>query len=150
MALNVETTSSHSKKSSTIKKIPSNGLVLNVSYEIKRKKYRRLFLFQVEIYNRDEIHFSSGFPCTISEVRSGVGASCTRPMPGDVLLQVNDINVSRTQAKAVKKLIRFEINFNFEEKKVFSSFKIEVYLYPSIFNYIVVQILLHPHHHHHP
>jgi hypothetical protein len=35
-------------------------------------------------------------------------------MPGDILLQVNDINVSRTQAKAVKKLIRFEMNFNFQ------------------------------------
>lgn len=30
-------------------------------------------------------------------------------MPGDILLQVNDINVSRTQAKAVHKLIRFVI-----------------------------------------
>lgn len=64
-------------------------------------------VFQVEIFDRDEIHFSSGFPCTISEVRPGIGSSCTRPMPGDVLLQVNNINVSRTQAKAVKKLIRF-------------------------------------------
>ncbi|CAF4568366.1 unnamed protein product, partial [Rotaria magnacalcarata] len=27
-------------------------------------------------------------------------------MPGDILLQVNDINVSRTQAKAVNKLMR--------------------------------------------
>jgi len=68
--------------------------------------------FQVDIYDREEIHFSSGFPCTISEVKSGIGSSYTRPMTGDVLLQVNDINVSRTQAKAVKKLIRFEIIFN--------------------------------------
>lgn len=63
--------------------------------------------FQVEIFDRDEIQFSSGFPCTISEVKSGIGSTSTRPMPGDILLQVNDINVSRTQAKAVKKLIRF-------------------------------------------
>ncbi len=30
-------------------------------------------------------------------------------MPGDILLQVNDTNVSRTQSKAVRKLLRFEI-----------------------------------------
>jgi hypothetical protein len=29
-------------------------------------------------------------------------------MSGDILLQVNNINVSRTQAKAFKKFIRFE------------------------------------------
>lgn len=29
-------------------------------------------------------------------------------MPGDILLQVNNINVSRTQAKAVKKLIKYD------------------------------------------
>jgi hypothetical protein len=38
MALNVEAPSSHSKKSSTIKKVPSNGLVLNVSKQIKKKR----------------------------------------------------------------------------------------------------------------
>jgi len=37
MALNVEMSSVQSKKSSTMKKPPSNGLVLNVSAEIKRK-----------------------------------------------------------------------------------------------------------------
>jgi hypothetical protein len=62
----------------------------------------------VDIHDRAEIEFSSGIPCTISEVQSGIGSSSTRPMPGDILLQVNDINVSRTQAKAIKKLIRFE------------------------------------------
>ena len=30
----------------------------------------------------------------------------SRPMPGDVLLQVNNVNVSRTQGKAVKKLLK--------------------------------------------
>ena len=58
------------------------------------------------MFNRDDIHFASGYPCTVSEVKSGIGSSCTRPIPGDILLQVNDINVSRTQAKAVNKLIR--------------------------------------------
>ena len=66
-----------------------------------------VFVFnQVTVYERDEIQFSSGFPCTISEVKSAIGSTLTRPMPGDLLLQVNDINVSRTQAKAVKKLLK--------------------------------------------
>jgi len=43
-------------------------------------------------------------------------------MPGDILLQVNEINVSRTQAKAVKKLIRFEISFFFNLKNKINIF----------------------------
>ncbi|CAF1231960.1 unnamed protein product [Adineta ricciae] len=92
VALNVDNSSSQMRKTNRVlskKSENSNGLVINV-----------------DIYDRDEIRFSSGFPCTISEVKSAIGPSCTRPMSGDVLLQVNDINVSRTQAKAVKKLIR--------------------------------------------
>jgi len=68
----------------------------------------------VDISNRDDIHFASGYPCTVSEVKPGIGLSCTRPMPGDILLQVNDINVSRTQAKAVQKLIKFVILILFD------------------------------------
>ncbi|CAM4745507.1 unnamed protein product [Rotaria magnacalcarata] len=95
MALNLETSSSHNKKSAKTRRPHSsignhtNGILLNV-----------------DIFDRDDIHFASGFPCTVSEVKSGIGSSCTRPMPGDILLQVNDINVSRTQAKAVNKLMR--------------------------------------------
>ncbi len=63
----------------------------------------------MEVFNRDEIHFASGYPCTVSEVKPAIGSTYTRPMPGDVLLQVNDINVSRTQAKAVQKLMKFVI-----------------------------------------
>ncbi|CAF5152292.1 unnamed protein product, partial [Rotaria sp. Silwood1] len=62
----------------------------------------------VDVFDRDDIHFGSGYPCTVSEVKSGVGSSSSRPMPGDILLQVNDINVSRTQAKAVHKLMRLD------------------------------------------
>jgi hypothetical protein len=40
-------------------------------------------------------------------------------MSGDILLQVNNINVSRTQAKAVKKLIRFEKKKNKIEFLIF-------------------------------
>ena len=67
----------------------SNGLLLNV-----------------DVCNRDEIRFASGYPCTVGEVKSAIGSSATRPMPGDILLQVNDVNVSRTQAKAVNKLMK--------------------------------------------
>lgn len=45
-------------------------------------------------------------------------------MPGDILLQVNDINVSRTQAKAVKKLIRFVM--------IFKNYKKINYFYRSL------------------
>jgi hypothetical protein len=61
----------------------------------------------VDIFDRDDIHFASGYPCTVSAVKPSIGSSCTQPMPGDILLQVNDINVSRTQAKAVHKLMKF-------------------------------------------
>jgi hypothetical protein len=63
----------------------------------------------VDISNRDDIHFASGYPCTVSEVKPGIGL-----LPGDILLQVNDINVSRTQAKAVQKLIKFVILILFD------------------------------------
>ena len=63
----------------------------------------------MEVFDRDDIHFACGYPCTVSEVKPGIGSSCTRPMPGDILLQVNDINVSRTQAKAVHKLMKLVI-----------------------------------------
>ncbi|CAF0840328.1 unnamed protein product [Rotaria sp. Silwood1] len=95
MALNVEISSSHNKKSTKTRRPHSsignhtNGILLNV-----------------DVFDRDDIHFGSGYPCTVSEVKSGVGSSSSRPMPGDILLQVNDINVSRTQAKAVHKLMR--------------------------------------------
>jgi len=95
MALNVEKTSSalpmKTKSSHSKVSTQTNGFVVNV-----------------DINDRDEIQFSSGFPCTISEVKStsGVSAPMSRPMPGDVLLQVNNVNVSRTQGKAVKKLLK--------------------------------------------
>ncbi|CAF2751426.1 unnamed protein product [Rotaria sp. Silwood2] len=95
MALNVEISSSHNKKSTKPRRPHSsignhtNGILLNV-----------------DVFDRDDIHFASGCPCTVSEVKSGVGSSCSRPIPGDILLQVNDINVARTQAKAVHKLMR--------------------------------------------
>ncbi|CAF3929638.1 unnamed protein product, partial [Rotaria magnacalcarata] len=75
MALNLETSSSHNKKSAKTRRPHSsignhtNGILLNV-----------------DIFDRDDIHFASGFPCTVSEVKSGIGSSCTRPMPGDILL----------------------------------------------------------------
>jgi hypothetical protein len=72
----------------------------------------------VKIFNRDDIHFASGYPCTVSEVKSDIGL-----MPGDILLQVNDINVSRTQAKAVQKLMKFVVSFIylfFVQRKFFS------------------------------
>jgi hypothetical protein len=47
-------------------------------------------------------------------------------MPGDVLLQVNEINVSRTQAKAVQKLMKFVITL--QKIKTFISL-IEIYHY---------------------
>jgi len=72
----------HKRMTLNIKK--SNGILLNI-----------------EISNRNDIQFAPGYPCTISEVKSGIGL-----MIGDVLLQVNDINVSRTQSKAVQKLIK--------------------------------------------
>jgi len=78
----------------------------------------------VKIFNRDDIHFASGYPCTVSEVKSDIGL-----MPGDILLQVNDINVSRTQAKAVQKLMKFVVFFYlfiFCSKKIFF---IEIYHY---------------------
>ncbi|CAF3459482.1 unnamed protein product [Rotaria sp. Silwood1] len=97
MALNVDTSSSlHSKKIATLKK-PHSSQNYNQSNGL---------VFKVDIYDRDEIQFSSGFPCKISEIKSSMSSTSTRPMPGDILLQVNDINVSRTQAKAVKKLIK--------------------------------------------
>ncbi|CAF5136651.1 unnamed protein product, partial [Rotaria sp. Silwood1] len=97
MALNVDTSSSlHSKKIATLKK-PHSSQNYNQSNGL---------VFKVDIYDRDEIQFSSGFPCKISEIKSNISSTSTRPMPGDILLQVNDINVSRTQAKAVKKLIK--------------------------------------------
>jgi hypothetical protein len=61
-------------------------------------------LLNVEVFNRDDIQFAPGYPCTISGIKSGIN---TLAAPGDVLLQVNEINVSRTQAKAVQKLIKF-------------------------------------------
>ncbi len=72
----------------------------------------------MKIFNRDDIHFASGYPCTVSEVKSDIGL-----MPGDILLQVNDINVSRTQAKAVQKLMKFVVSFIylfFVQRKFFS------------------------------
>ncbi|CAF4498080.1 unnamed protein product, partial [Rotaria sp. Silwood2] len=97
MALNVNTSSSlHSKKITTLKK----------PYSLQNYNQSNGLVFNVDIYDRDEIHFSSGFPCKISEIKSNTSSTSTRPMPGDILLQVNDINVSRTQAKAVKKLIK--------------------------------------------
>ncbi|CAF3291930.1 unnamed protein product [Rotaria socialis] len=96
MTLNVDISSVHTKKSTTSKK-PHSSQNYNQSNGI---------VFNVEIYDRDEIQFSSGYPCKISEVKSSISSSSTRPMPGDILLQVNEINVSRTQAKAVKKLIK--------------------------------------------
>ena len=71
---------------------------------------------QVEIFDRHDIRFASGYPCTVSEVKPAIGSLCTRPMPGDILLQVNDINVSRTQAKAVYKLIKF-VNLHIQIEK---------------------------------
>jgi hypothetical protein len=66
----------------------------------KRSHSANGILLNVEISNRDDVQFALGYPCTIREVKHG------RAMPGDVLLQVNDINVSRTQAKAVQKLMK--------------------------------------------
>lgn len=57
----------------------------------------------MEVAHRDDIHFASGYPCTVSEVKPHI----TSAMPGDTLLQVNQINVSRTQAKAVQKLMKY-------------------------------------------
>ncbi|CAF0792703.1 unnamed protein product [Adineta steineri] len=96
MALNIENTSSQNKKTTTT----------TTAIKENSNNQSNGFLLNVDIYDRDEIHFSSGFPCTISEVKSAIGSSCTRPMIGDILLKINDINVSRTQAKAVKKLLR--------------------------------------------
>ncbi|CAF0943591.1 unnamed protein product [Rotaria sordida] len=97
MALNVDTSSAlQSKKLATLKK-PHSSQNYNQSNGL---------IFNVDIYDHDEIHFSSGFPCKISEIKSSVNSTSTRPMLGDVLLQVNNINVSRTQVKAVKKLIK--------------------------------------------
>jgi hypothetical protein len=58
-------------------------------------------LLNIEIFNRNDIQFTPGYPCTISEVKSDIGL-----MIGDILIQVNDINVSRTQSKAIQKLIK--------------------------------------------
>ena len=74
----------------------------------KEPFFDTLSFSQVDIHDRDDIRFASGFPCAVSEVKSSVGSAYTRPMAGDLLLQVNDVNVSRTQVKAIKKLIRFE------------------------------------------
>lgn len=56
----------------------------------------------MEVSHRDDIRFASGYPCAVSEVKPHI----TSAMPGDILLQVNQINVSRTQAKAVQKLMK--------------------------------------------
>jgi len=58
-------------------------------------------LLNIKIFNRNDIQFTPGYPCTISEVKSDIGL-----MIGDILLQVNDINVSRTQSKGIQKLIK--------------------------------------------
>ena len=96
------------------------------------------------MFNRDEVQFASGYPCTVSEVKAGIGSTCTRPMPGDILLQVNDINVSRTQAKAVHKLMKFVLSYISHLKITHSSFLItETYPYRSLFSYTVVQYRQH-------
>ncbi|CAF0789123.1 unnamed protein product [Adineta steineri] len=96
MTLNVEVSSSHSRKTTATRRPHSS----------KGNHHTNGLLLNVDVFDHDDIHFASGYPCTVSEVKSGIGSSCTRPMPGDILLQVNDTNVSRTQAKAVHKLIK--------------------------------------------
>lgn len=81
---------------------------MNISRLPIHNESNLIFYIQVDLHNRDDIVFADGYPCTVSEVRIGMITPSNRPMPGDVLVQVNEINVSRTQAKAVNKLIRFD------------------------------------------
>lgn len=108
-AMPVESLSTHSQKKS--RRTHSNGLLFNVRSKRNEKNISLIKkqMFQVEIYHRDDIHLTSAYPCIVREVKSNLISSTTRPMPGDVLVRVNEINVSRTQAKAVEKLIKFVI-----------------------------------------
>ncbi|CAF0798578.1 unnamed protein product, partial [Didymodactylos carnosus] len=66
------------------------------------------FLLKVDVYDRDEIHFGLGCPCTVISIqhRSSLHSSSTRPQPGDILVKINDKNVTRAQPKAVIKLMK--------------------------------------------
>ncbi|CAF4223474.1 unnamed protein product, partial [Didymodactylos carnosus] len=67
------------------------------------------FLLKVDVHDRDEIQFGLGCPCTVVSVQhrsSFLHSTSTRPQPGDILVKINDKNVTRAQPKAVMKLMK--------------------------------------------
>ena len=121
-AMPVEPLASHSHKKS--RRNPSNGILYNVrTNDVASPFERRTFFVQVEIYHRDEIRFTSAYPCTVSEVKSSSISSSTRPMPGDVLVQGNEINVARPQPKAVEKVIKYVCHEKKRLDRISSSFR---------------------------